>query len=506
MKSFDLDAPQLGEHVWHAFTGDKNIAAESVAHRERIESVVATYQPALAWREARFLEVGAYRHYTGHLIAAERGSEYIATDIAAAALRDGRAQALASGVQAQALMVVSDFHDFPFTTDYFDVAFVAASVHHTRRPEQVLREMLRVLKPGGLLILANEPCARVCCFHAFSCNRAESLTPFETQMHEAGLLPTLSSPFWGARPENLFGMVENDRIPLSLYMEIFTQAGTVLERTLAEHALIGPLERQLMALRAKGPALGEQVRSLLRAAVARAAAAFGDTERLLRYRLPTECEIHALTGAVASLLAQRRDAADDDQWRAEMFGAALSVVVRKSTGNVRSGGRFATSAFRREMTTEPDGLLRERSESSRLAGGLAAPLLPDLHTCDDGAALEPWFPQGDWQWVSIDNGERSMANLSAFSRIEMTPRSTRTLLLMRYFAVVTDGMPYWVRIWAGDRLLDEQLIVLEESRLVRAWVPEGCAEILVDIAAAEDAPMAIPWRIRIGVFQLFATD
>lgn len=506
MNSFDLDAPQLGEHVWHAFTGDTSIAADSVAHRDHIASAAAKYLPLLDLRGARLLEVGAYRHYTGHLLASERGAEYFATDIAAAALRDGRAQALANGVQPAAQLVVADFHDLPFATDYFDAVFVAASVHHTRRPEQVLREMLRVSKPGGLVILANEPCARVCCFHAFACNRAESLTPFETEMQRSGMLPTLSSPFWGSRPEHLFGMVENDRIPLSLYMEVFAQEGKVLERTLTEHALIGPFERALMALRAKGPALRAQVRSQLRTAVALAATAFGETERLLEYRLPTECDIHALAGTVAHLLAQRRHAVDDDEWRAEMFGAALAAVVRKNARDPGADTRPATGAFRRDMTIEPDGLVRERSDSSGLAGGLATPLLPDLHACVDGAELEPWFPNEHWQWVRADNGERSMANLAAFSRIDMAPRSTRTLLLMRYFALVTDGLPYWVRIWAGDRLLDEQLIVLQESRLVRAWVPDGSAEISVEIAALGDAPMEIPWRIRVGVFQLFAAD
>src|SRR4030095_2940538 len=102
-------------------------------------------------------------------------------------------------------------------------------------------------------------------------------------------------------------------------MKICAQEGKVVERTLTEHALIGPFERALLALRAKGPELHTQVRSHLRSAVALAAPALGETERLLDYRLPTECEIHALAGNVAHLLAQRRHAVDDDEWRAEMF-------------------------------------------------------------------------------------------------------------------------------------------------------------------------------------------
>ena len=152
MSTYDIDAPQLGEHAWHAFTADTAIATESLAHRDRIEAVGRQYLPGLDWRSARILEVGAYRHYTGHLLAGSACRDYVATDLsAAAALRDGRQQAERDGVPGSATLVAADFLDLPFSSDVFDVVFVAASVHHTRRPEVVLREMLRVIKPGGLL-------------------------------------------------------------------------------------------------------------------------------------------------------------------------------------------------------------------------------------------------------------------------------------------------------------------------------------------------------------------
>jgi SAM-dependent methyltransferase len=200
------------------------------------------------WLQARFLEVGAYRHYNIHLLSSERGAECVLTDISAAALRDGRVYAEAHGVKSAAKLVVADFHDFPFSDRYFDIGFIASAVHHTRHPEKVLREIFRVLKPGGLLLIDNEPCARACCFHGFVSNRSESFTPFEAQLHADGLLPTLSSPFWGARPELLFGMVEKDRIPFTLYQSVFEAEGKVLSRSIANHSLVGPFERQLLQL------------------------------------------------------------------------------------------------------------------------------------------------------------------------------------------------------------------------------------------------------------------
>jgi hypothetical protein len=280
-------------------------------------------------------------------------------------------------------------------------------------------------------------------------------------------------------------------------MVTFGRSGAVVERTLSQHALIGPFERALLALHGHGDSLRTDVRALLRSAVELAAARHGATERLLDYRLPTECDIHALAGTVATMLERRP--ADDAVWQAELFGAALSVVVRKHAGR-----RGATPRpFRRAMDTEADGLVRERSDSGALAAGLASPLLPDLHSSEDGASLEPWFPREDWQWLRADNGVRSLASLNALCRVEFAPADTRRLLLIRYFATVTDGRPYRVTIRAADRVLDEQLIVLQESRVARAWVAAGCAELFVEIAALDDVPLDAHWRLRVGVFQLF---
>lgn len=496
--SVAIDAPQLGEHVWHAFTADPTIDTVSREHRDRIAALVSTYLPRLDWTRARLLELGAYRHYSGHLLAFERGCEFVLSDIAAASLRDGRAQAEARGANGNATLVVSDFHDLPFTDRYFDVVFVVSSVHHTRYPEQVLREMLRVLRPGGILALENEPCARACCFHAFVTNREDSFTAWEAYLRQQGLLPTLSSPFWGARAEQLFGMVENDRIPLSLYMDVCGEQGRVIKRRLSLHGLKGDFERDLMRLRGREEALRASVRSALEAAVARAAHGFGDTERLLGYRLPTQCEIHSLAGRVANLL-DRRPRFATEAWEAEMFGAALSAVVRKNGESPIDDPPL----FRRSMLTEQDGLVREQHDAGSIAGRLGTQLLQDLHGSADGEAMAQWFPKSDWSWQIEQHGARSMVNLSAWARIAIPIRATRTLLLVRYYAHVADQAPFRVRIWGSGRLIDDQLIVISESRLVRAIVAAECAELTVETCDLREVRTDRTSQVRIGVFQLF---
>jgi hypothetical protein len=68
--------------------------------------------------------------------------------------------------------------------------------------------------------------------------------------------------------------------------------------------------------------------------------------------------------------------------------------------------------------------------------------------------------------------------------------------------MVDNSASYYVRFWAGGKLLDEQLIVLSESRLVRTWLPEGTARIVVELETIDGSPLDAPWRVRIGVFQM----
>jgi ubiquinone/menaquinone biosynthesis C-methylase UbiE len=48
--------------------------------------------------------------------------------------------------------MVTDAHDLPFATGTFDAAFALEMLEHVFKPDQVLREIKRVLKKGGYAI------------------------------------------------------------------------------------------------------------------------------------------------------------------------------------------------------------------------------------------------------------------------------------------------------------------------------------------------------------------
>ena len=129
-----------------ARAGAKVVAADiDGAAAEAIASAIHKYRLQAETPRLRILEVGAYRHHAGYKLADSIGAEVVLSDIAARALEDGCKVAHEAGLSASPTLVAADFHDLPFVDGYFDLVFVASSVHHTRRPEVMLDELFRRL-------------------------------------------------------------------------------------------------------------------------------------------------------------------------------------------------------------------------------------------------------------------------------------------------------------------------------------------------------------------------
>ena len=53
--------------------------------------------------------------------------------------------------------LIGDMNNLPIRPGTFDIAFMTATLHHTSDPKQAVKEMSIALKPGGMIILINEP-------------------------------------------------------------------------------------------------------------------------------------------------------------------------------------------------------------------------------------------------------------------------------------------------------------------------------------------------------------
>jgi SAM-dependent methyltransferase len=76
-------------------------------------------------------------------------------DIAAEEQRCARLNARYAGVEKKIRFVVQDAVRLPWPPEIFDAAVTMNAMHHITHFEQVLEEMLRVVKPGGKVVLAD---------------------------------------------------------------------------------------------------------------------------------------------------------------------------------------------------------------------------------------------------------------------------------------------------------------------------------------------------------------
>ena len=77
---------------------------------------------------------------------ARLGHHYVGLDISPAALYGA---ARANPVLDDAVLIVGDATRIPLSDNLFDTVFCVATLHHLPEPVDGLREMIRVLKPGG---------------------------------------------------------------------------------------------------------------------------------------------------------------------------------------------------------------------------------------------------------------------------------------------------------------------------------------------------------------------
>ena len=374
-------------------------------------------------RKARFranfrgiLEVGAYAHHSAALVAHERGGMAVSHDISPDSLDVGEQRARELGLRGERHQIAGDFHDLPFSDNFFDVVFIASAVHHTWKPWRVLSELVRVCKPGGIVRLENEPVGRDFCLYSFRSQRPESFGVFERSLEERGLMWTVSSPFPGSRAEELFGMVENDRIPLSVYLDALPGAKFTFE------PVMGDFERSLLGC--SWEQVGERLIEQL------SGCELSPADKLRGLSMPTPDEVWKAV--------YRCDfSAKTDRALASLFGAALTATWRKPNRGKPGGTLLRRSApGGRDLVSFPDVTPGE--------------LTPEYAACFPG-------------WVGgIEHGKMVMVNTAATN--EVRPPGKGLLLLRFYSAHVDDHI---LTITSGGEQVYRHAVVQAESHLAR---------------------------------------
>lgn len=85
------------------------------------------------------------------LAVAPYAKEVVGIDLVPELLEEARKRA-----PENAQFLDGDALELPFGPSTFDVVMTARTLHHTLRPEMVLSEMTRVLRPGGLMLVVDQ--------------------------------------------------------------------------------------------------------------------------------------------------------------------------------------------------------------------------------------------------------------------------------------------------------------------------------------------------------------
>lgn len=496
----DRFTPQLGEMTWHSLTVDSSIDEMSQLHLHSLLSAMDKYFSHSLQRPIRFLEIAAYAHYTGQLLTQKLDIDVTLFDISPKTLKFGQKLASAQGIEKQATLVSGDFHDLPFHEGFFDVVFIASAIHHTRRPERVLTECLRVLAQDGLFIMENEPCTRLFSFYKFSSNREDSFTPFEKHLAKKGLLRTISSPFYGSRPEELFGMIENAHIPLSLYTDTVLADAEIVEKFVNYGICMGEFENAILAeISSNHAELAQFIQQKLHTEFEEARALLGQREQLLGFSLPDEGEISTLSEQVAVALKHLPDESHSDERTfalANIFGAALRMIVKKKSVT----HQIAPTCFSKPMIQQ-DQVWREKSSDQDIKLDISNTLLPDIQDNSPEKLFE-YFLKEEWVFCQEGHGISAMLNGKANSRVKMPNAVDTAVLLIRLYVVEKQDEPYRISIFYGDTQITEISVCQSETRLVRVFIENSENFLTFKIHTIDGKLIELPHHLRISIMQI----
>lgn len=491
---------QIGELAQHHLSHDENVVETSNWYYGILQSVLNRNNSIQTRQPPRYLEIACYRHILGYMLAKDRGFESTQFDISDRDLEIGHKTAIEMGYTDTVERVAGDFHDLPFSDNYFDMVMISASIHHTKTPDKIISEAMRVLTNGGLFYCQREPCQRLFCFYQFRSNRPEQHTPFEAYLHENDLMRLVSSPYPGTRNAEMFGRVENDRIPLDMYYDVFNRYGRVIEEVLYHESLLTKMDKQILEkCDLPEAALSSYIKNLVMDELGQAETKLSVKDRLIGHSLPTEDEIDSISKRTAAALKARPTDTSSLEWKkamANIFGASLRFVVERQ----RPESERAEEKFRRTCQTM-NGVKLDDAVYKNSGLLFWDKLLPDLQNCEENEIIDVTFPAEEWYANTNKNGGRAMVSKSSAPTLKIK-LSCPALVIMRYRVAIDENFPVAkLRISQGSRELSNELFAQAECRMLHFVNDQDENEICFNLMDMEGNQLLEKSRIRVSILQ-----
>ncbi len=106
--------------------------------------------------DLRILDIGTGIGLLPLMLAEDGAKQLVGIDISPEMLQQAEYMRLsrASDAAARVTFRLAPGHALPFREEQFDAVTCRLVLNHVRRPERIIKELMRVLRPGGVLILA----------------------------------------------------------------------------------------------------------------------------------------------------------------------------------------------------------------------------------------------------------------------------------------------------------------------------------------------------------------
>jgi len=142
-----------GEHLHHGYYG-----ATGREHKERRQAQIDLIEELLAWggvsQPGQILDVGCGLGGSSLYLAEKYQAQVTGITLSPVQANRAKVRAESQGLGDRTSFLVADALAMPFADQSFDLVWSLESAEHFPDKKQFLQEACRVLKPGGLLLLA----------------------------------------------------------------------------------------------------------------------------------------------------------------------------------------------------------------------------------------------------------------------------------------------------------------------------------------------------------------
>jgi ubiquinone/menaquinone biosynthesis C-methylase UbiE len=207
-QSLAVKRAEVEFHNFASFGEPERVLAHYAAENVRRGALIRKYRDFIG-PLTPFLEIGANAGHTSYMLANEFGADGFALDISADSLRYGMALQDIWKLARAPMRVAGDALHLPFRDNSIRFVMTYQTLSQFMDIESVFLEVKRVLAPGGIFLLSEEPLRRALTLGLYRCPYHDTMKPWERKLCDWGLLGYLVRDVIGAGQEESFGIRQN---------------------------------------------------------------------------------------------------------------------------------------------------------------------------------------------------------------------------------------------------------------------------------------------------------